>query len=68
MPEPAIYHFKQAGILWNSHMVIGFYKKIHRPIVLERTWAEEIFKNLMETEYLGSREKMVPALHIVERS
>lgn len=50
----------------NSHMVMGFYKKIHRPIVLERNWAYEIFKNLMGMEYFGFLEKMVSALHIAK--
>lgn len=45
---------------------MGFYKKIHRPTVVERIRAYELFKNVMGMERLGFLEKMVSALHVVK--
>lgn len=47
-------------------MVMGFYKKIYRFIVLERNWVYKIFKNLMGMEYFGFFEEMVFVLYIVK--
>lgn len=52
--------------LLNSCMVMGFYKKIHRPIVLEKNRAYKVFKILMGMEYLGFLEKTTSALHVVK--
>lgn len=45
---------------------MGFYKEIHRPTVLERNQAYEVFKNVMGMEHLGFLEKMVSALRVVK--
>lgn len=45
---------------------MGFCEEIHRPTVLERNQAYEVFKNVMGMEHLGFLEKTVSALRVVK--